>query len=144
MLNNILDQNLFLFEDILKNHNNYSFLNNNEENFLFPSFDIYPDNSILNAFEVNKIENTINKITKKKRKKKNRKKRNKNTKPKILFAVTQILPQLYLEDDIINIITKKIENEDIKDILSSNYNLHNTFINNIKEDLIVKDKKGIK
>ena len=144
MLNNILDQNLFLFEDILKNHNNYSFLNNNEENFLFPSFDIYPDNSILNAFEVNKIENTINQIVikkKSKRKKKNKKNRNKKTKPKILFAVTQILPQLYLEDDIINIITKKIENEDIKDILSSNYNLHNTFINNIKEDLIVKDKK---
>ena len=71
MLNNILEQNLFLCEDILKNHNNYSFLNNNEENFLFPSFDIYPDNSILNAFEVNKIGNTINQtVIKKKGKRK--------------------------------------------------------------------------
>ena len=71
MLNNILEQNLFLCEDILKNHNNYSFLNNNEENFLFPSFDIYPDNSILNAFEINKIGNTINQtVIKKKGKRK--------------------------------------------------------------------------
>ena len=52
------------------------------------------------------------------------------------FITTEVLPQIILEKDIFNIMQTKMNiPEEIKDIININYNMKDTYIENIKKAL---------
>ena len=104
--------------------------------YLYQSFDINPD-TIPNLFEESDIEKKYyfeNIISTKNKE---------QIKSKTLFNISKTIPQLFLEKDIYNIINKKIDDENIENILNQNLNVsdkNNALIERIKKDLVIKRK----
>ena len=104
--------------------------------YLYQSFDINPD-TIPNLFEESDIEKKYyckNIISTKNKE---------QIKSKTLFNISKTIPQLFLEKDIYNIIHKKIDDENMENILNQNLNasdINNALIERIKKDLVIKRK----
>ena len=107
-----------MFKDFLYKSKILSNEDQNKEDldFLYQSFDINPD-TISNLFEESDIEKKYfcENIFSTKNKE--------QIKSKILFNISKTIPQLFLEKDIYNIINKKIDDENIENILNQNLNV---------------------
>ena len=127
-----------MFKDFLDKSKILSDEDQNKEDldYLYQSFDINPD-TISNLFEESDIEKKYycENIFSTKNKE--------QIKSKILFNISKTIPQLFLEKDIYNIINKKIDDENIENILNQNLNVsdkNNALIERIKKDLVIKRK----
>jgi len=127
-----------MFKDFLYKSKILSNEDQNKEDldFLYQSFDINPD-TISNIFEESDIEKKyyFENIFSTKNKE--------QIKSKTLFNISKTLPQLFLENDIYNIINKKINDENLENILNKNLNvsdINNVLIEKIKKDLVIKRK----